>query len=40
MDGYEQIPHPHRGPVGVGVGVGVGLAQLKNHINLGKKEGN
>lgn len=34
MDGYEQIPFPYRGPVGVGVG------QLKNRINLGKKEGN
>ena len=36
MDGYEQIPFTYRGPVGVGEG----LAQLKNHINLGKKEGN
>ena len=36
MDGYEQIPFPYRGQVGVGVG----LAQLKNRINLGKKEGN
>ena len=34
MDGYEQIHFTYRGPVGVGV------AQLKNHINLGKKEGN
>ena len=36
MDGYEQIPFTYRGSMEVGEG----LAQLKNRINLGKKEGN